>query len=180
MRIALPRRAYGIALRVGVIEIEHAALADHRVVVEILLEPLPELHRPFVERVVAGQQIVRANDRGVAAGVAGTDPALLHDRDIADAVHLGEIIGGREAVAAAADDDHIIGWLWRCVAPCRAPTAMTDESLSYEIENRIAHRFKSFAARVSHGSSVKLYSPAPIRFDISRQKFYIPRHWNSS
>ena len=36
-RIAAPR--IGVALRVGVIEVEDAALADHRVVVEVLLQP---------------------------------------------------------------------------------------------------------------------------------------------
>ena len=46
----------GVALRVGVIEIEHAALADHGVVIEVLLQPLPQLHRPFVERDVAGSR----------------------------------------------------------------------------------------------------------------------------
>ena len=40
-RIAAAR--VGIALRIGMIQIQHAALADHRVVVEILLESFPEL-----------------------------------------------------------------------------------------------------------------------------------------
>jgi hypothetical protein len=35
--IAAPR--IGIALRVGVAEVQHAALADHGVVIEVLLQP---------------------------------------------------------------------------------------------------------------------------------------------
>src|SRR5215213_6330645 len=68
-RIAAPRA--GVALRVRMIEVEHAALAHHRIIVEILLQPFPQLHRPFVERLVARQQVVRADDGGVAAGIAG-------------------------------------------------------------------------------------------------------------
>ena len=81
--IAAPRK--GIALRIGVEEIEHAALRHHGVEIEILLEPFPQLHRPFVERVVAGKHVVGADDRGVAADIAGAEPALFQHRDIGDA-----------------------------------------------------------------------------------------------
>ena len=40
----------GVALSVGVIEVEDAALAHHGVVVQLLLQPLPQLHATFVER----------------------------------------------------------------------------------------------------------------------------------
>ena len=90
-RIAAPRER--IALRIGMEEIEHAALADHGIVIEILLEPLPEFHRPFVKRFIAGKHIVRADDGGVAADIARTEPALFQHGDIGDAVLLGEIIG---------------------------------------------------------------------------------------
>ena len=42
-RVAAPR--VSVALRVRVIEVEHAALAHHRIVIEVLLQPFPELHR---------------------------------------------------------------------------------------------------------------------------------------
>ena len=107
----------GVALGVGVIEVEHAALADHGVVVEVLLQSLPQLHRPFVERRVAGQQVVGADDGGVAADVAAAEPALLQHRDIGDPVLLGEIERGRQPVPAAADDDDVVGRLELGVAP---------------------------------------------------------------
>jgi hypothetical protein len=53
-RVAAPGE--GVALRVGVDQVEHAALADHGVVVEVLLQPLPQLHRPFVERLLPGSR----------------------------------------------------------------------------------------------------------------------------
>ena len=117
--IAAPR--IGVALRVGVEDVEHAALADHGVVVEVLLEPLPELHRPFVEREVAGKQVVGADDGGVAPDIAGAEIRLLDHRDIGDAVLLGEIIGGGETVTAAADDHHVVGRLGLGLAPERLP-----------------------------------------------------------
>ena len=55
-RMALPRRAIGVALRVGMVEVQHAALADHGVVVELLLEPFPELHRHLVEGMLPGSR----------------------------------------------------------------------------------------------------------------------------
>ena len=104
--IAAPR--IGVALGVGMKEVEHAALRDHGVEVEILLQPLPELHRQLVERVVAGQQVVRADDRRVAADIAGAEIALFQHGDIGDAEFLGEIIGGRKTMAAATDDDDVV------------------------------------------------------------------------
>ena len=50
---------------------------NHRVVVKVLLQPFPQLEREFVERLVAIQQIVGADDRGVATHVAAADPAFF-------------------------------------------------------------------------------------------------------
>ena len=115
--IAAPRE--GIALRIGVAEIQDAALRDHGVEVEVLLEALPQLHRPFVERIVARQHVVGADDRGVAADVAGAQPALLQHRHIGEAMLLGEVIGRRQAMPAAADDDDVIFRLRLGLAPGR-------------------------------------------------------------
>ena len=136
-RVAAPGE--GVALGVGMIEIEHAALADHRVVVEILLQPFPQLHRAFVEGIIAGQQIVGADDRRVAAGIAGADPALFQHRDVGDAVLLGEVIGGRKAMAAAADDDDVIGRLRRGIAPDRRPMSLACQGVPGQRPCRISH-----------------------------------------
>ncbi len=45
--VAAPRKC--VALAVGVIEIEHAALRHHGVVIEVLLKPLPQLHAQFIK-----------------------------------------------------------------------------------------------------------------------------------
>ncbi len=124
----------GIALRIGMEEIEDAALRHHGVEVEFLLQPLPELQRPFVEGVVAGEQVVRADDGGVAADIAGAEPALLQHRDIADAVLAGEVVGGGEPVAAAADDDDVIVGLGLGLAPSRRPVPMAAQRVADERE----------------------------------------------
>ena len=76
----------GVPLRVGVIDIEHAALADHAVVVQLLAQPFPLLQRMLVEERVRRQHIVGADDGGVAADIAGAEIALVDHGDIGDAV----------------------------------------------------------------------------------------------
>ena len=135
-RIAAPGE--GVALRVGVIEVEDAALADHRVIVEVLLEALPQLHRPFVERSVAVEPVIRADDGGVSPGIAAADPSLFDHRDIGDAVHLGEVIGRCQPVAAAAHDHHVVGLARVGIAPGPLPLAMTGKRVAREAEDRKA------------------------------------------
>ena len=129
----------GIALGIGVAEVQHAALRDHGVEVEVLLEVLPQLHRPFIERVVAGQHVVGADDRGVAADVAGAEPALFEDRDVFEAVFLGKIIGRRQPMAAAADDDDVIFLLGNRIAPGGLPVLVAGKGILDEREYVVAH-----------------------------------------
>ena len=66
-------------------------------------------------------EIVRADNRGIAACIASAQPALLDYRDIGDAVLLGEIVCRAEAVAAGADYDNVVFLLGRCVGPLFGP-----------------------------------------------------------
>src|SRR3546814_9662636 len=93
---------------------------SHHVVVEILGEALPQLQCMLVERRRLVPQVVGAHDGGVAPGVAAAQPAALHHRDGADAVQLGQVIGSRQAVAAAADDDHVVARLRLGALPGRS------------------------------------------------------------
>ncbi len=128
-----------VALGVRMIQVQHAALADHGVVVEVLLQALPQLHRPFVERLVARQQVVGSDDRGVAAGIAGSDPSLFEHRDVPHAVLPGEIVRSGEAMPTTADDDDVV-LRARCgVAPNRLPVAMSAERLTNQVEKGITH-----------------------------------------
>src|SRR3984957_19078524 len=95
----------------------HPAWRIHDVLIELPRQALPQLQRVFIERCRFLPEVIGADDRGVAPGIAAAEPALLQHRDIVEAVLLGEIIGGREPMPAGTDDDRIIGRLRLRVAP---------------------------------------------------------------
>jgi hypothetical protein len=121
-------------------QVDDPALADHRVVVEVLLQPLPELQRKLIEGFVPIQQVVRPDDRGVAAHVAAAEVTLFQDRDPGLAEFLGEVVGRGEAVAAAADDDIIVFGPGVGVAPDGFPALVASKSLGNDPKSGIAHR----------------------------------------
>jgi hypothetical protein len=111
--------APGVSIEVSmaVREVQDATLAEEDVVVELLLEPLPELQRVLVDRRALVPEVVRADDRRVPAHVAAAQPPALEHRDIGDAVLRGEVVRGGQPVAAAADDHHVVATPRLGVAP---------------------------------------------------------------
>src|SRR5262245_24609103 len=83
---------------------KHAALGEHDVVVELTRQAFPKFERVLVDGGTFRLKVVGADDRGVAPSIAAADPALLEDRRIAQAMLLGKVVGGGEAMSAAADD----------------------------------------------------------------------------
>ena len=86
----------------------HAARRIHHVVVQFLRQPFPQLQRMLVQRGALIPQIVGADDRGVAPGVAAAEPAALQHRDIAHAMLARKVVRRGQAVAAGADDHHVV------------------------------------------------------------------------
>src|SRR4029077_9798298 len=117
-----------IALRLGMKEVERAALADHGIEIELALEALPELQRKLVEADVLGVEVVGADQGGVASDVAEPDRAPLQHRDVGDAVFGGEIKSGGEAMAAAADDHDAIARARYRLGPGARPAALAVET----------------------------------------------------
>ena len=118
---------------------EHqTALREHQIEVELLAEPLPQPHGVLVESRRFIGEVVGADDRRVAAGVAAPDPALLQHSDIVDAVLPGEVVGGCKAVTAADDDDDVVAWPGRGIAPRRSPASVGAEAAPQEAEDRVA------------------------------------------
>jgi len=76
-------------------EIGHSSLADHRVVVELLRKPPPQLERVLVQRRALVVKIVGPRDGHVAARVAEADRTALEQRDVAHTVVLGQVLGRR-------------------------------------------------------------------------------------
>ena len=131
-------------------EIEHAPLRHHGVEIEVLLKPFPKLHGKLVEGIVPKQHVIGADDRCIPPDVAGTKPALLEHRHIAEAKFLGEIIGRRQAMAAAAHDNNVIGRLRRRIAPGRHPVLMAAQRI---LEQRKDGVFHAWAAGMSSGTA---------------------------
>jgi hypothetical protein len=138
VRVDPSRQFAQVVLVVG--QVQDAALAEHDVVVQLLAHGFPELEGVLVKGGAFVPQIVRAHDGGVAPGVAAAQPAALEHGDVGDLVFLGEIVGGGEAVPAAADDDHVVGRLGLRRAPGRGPVLMVRERVSQQAENGIAGR----------------------------------------
>ena len=94
--------------RIGVREREVAPLGVEDVVVQLVRQIPIEPHRFVVEADAFGREVVRADDGGVSGRIATRQVSLLQDGDVGDAVFLGEIVGSREPVPAAADDDDVV------------------------------------------------------------------------
>ncbi len=86
----------------------HAARRIHDVVVQILAQAFPQFEGMLVHIHALFIEIVRADDGGVAAGIAAAEPALFQNGNVGDAMFLGQIISGTETMAAATDDDDVI------------------------------------------------------------------------
>src|SRR5579872_1529531 len=71
------------------------------------------------------EQVVGADDRRIAAGVSAADPAFLDDRDVFEAVLAGQVVGGTEPMASAADYYSVIARLRCRSAPLRGPVALS-------------------------------------------------------
>jgi hypothetical protein len=106
----------------GVREHHDAALREHDVIVQFLRQTFPFLDRVVVECGAFIEEIIRADDGGIAAGVAAADPALFEYGDIGQPVLFRQIIGGTQTMAAAADDDGVIGGLRFRLTPLLLPT----------------------------------------------------------
>ena len=97
---------------------------EHDIVIEFVAQILPHFQAEFEQVVQRSLAVVGAHDGGVAPGIAAADPAFFQDRNVAQTVNLREIIGGRESVAATADDQHVVGRLRVGIAPRRLPMPM--------------------------------------------------------
>src|SRR4029077_1512487 len=65
----------------------------------------------LVEPDPLGGAVVGADDGRVAARAAGAEVVLLQHRDVRDAEVLRQVVRGRHAVPAAADDHDVVGLL---------------------------------------------------------------------
>src|SRR4030081_3243124 len=74
------------------------------------------------------EQVVGADNSGVAAGVAAADPAFFEHCDVGEAVLAREVVGRSQPVTAATDDEGVIGGLGLRTAPLRLPAALAGQA----------------------------------------------------
>ena len=125
---------------------------------------LVQLEGVLVEADRLGDAVVGADDRRVPAGVARGDVVGLEDRDVRDAVAGREVVGGRQAVAAAADDDDVVGRL-RLVASGSAGSVSVYSLIGSHpsrvaSSSRVGGRASAGAHRPSSGSQSLAGTPA--------------------
>ena len=113
MLVDLGSPAHGAHRRIRVRQGVMAARRIEQIQIEVFAQVLPQAHALVVELDALGGQVIRADDRGIAAGVAAADIAFFEHGDVADAVIASQVIGCGQAVAAAADDHHIVAGLQR-------------------------------------------------------------------
>ena len=114
------------ALHIMHIMREHhdATLGIHDVVIEFLTEAIPQLDRVIIKMRAFIIEIIGADDRGVASGIAAADPALFKYCDVGNPVFLREIICRAKTMPTSADDDRIISGLGCSVGPLFGPILM--------------------------------------------------------
>jgi hypothetical protein len=114
-----------------------AAGRVHGVVVEVLGEIVPQLQRMVIEARAFVIEIIRADDGGVAAGIAAAQPALFDHGNVGDAVFLGEVIGGAETMPAGADDDDVVFRFRFGRGPVLFPAAVAPQGFTGDGEGRV-------------------------------------------
>ncbi len=140
-------------------QVQDAALAQHDVEIEFGRQPLPQLQRMLVDPRAGVPQIIRADDRRVAPGIAEADRAFFEHRDIADAVLFREIISGRQPVPAAADNHDLVALSRRRLAPSRRPAPVPRQRMPGEREDGILlHRLRLAATTGAANCDVRFPS----------------------
>src|SRR5262249_9157480 len=126
VRLPAPTSVADVLQRVR--QVEHAALAEEQVVVELRFEALPQLQRVLVDRGALVPEVVGADDRGVPCDVPAGEPTALEHGHLGDPVLLREVVRGREAVAAAADDQDVVRRLGLGAPPEKVRVLATHET----------------------------------------------------
>src|SRR5918992_4033290 len=90
----------------------------------------------LVDRRAFVVEVVRADDRRIAPGIAAAEPTLFQHGHVADAVLLGEIVGRSKPVPAGTYDHRLVGGLRRGRAPLALPPLMGLHRLDEERSQR--------------------------------------------
>src|SRR5450631_4305458 len=82
------------------------------------------------------EQVIGANDGGIAARVAAADPSFLEHRNVGQAVFLRQVIRRPQSMSAAAHDDGVVGGLGLGLAPLLLPPEVAGQSAPDQRQRR--------------------------------------------
>src|SRR6478736_1296940 len=94
----------GVIVGQGVV----TASGVEKVEAQIVVQAAPQREAAVIEAHALGRQVIGTDDRRVATGVAAADVALLEHGDTPDAMVARKAVGRGQAVAARADDHHVV------------------------------------------------------------------------
>ena len=123
---------------VGLCQHHHAAGAEHDVIVQVLADRFIQTARLFIDRRRRVLQIVRPDDRGVAARVAAAKPAFFDNRHIGDAVFFAQPVCGCQPMAACSNDHGLVFFAGIGGAPRAFPALMVAGGFAGDSKGRIA------------------------------------------
>src|SRR6185503_10892317 len=100
--------AEALELMTAVRQAHEAALAEHDVEVQIAAQLFVESQRKLVDARALREEVIGADDRRVTTRIAAADPAFFENGDPRDPVVASQVVGSREAVPAATDDEDVV------------------------------------------------------------------------
>ena len=117
----------------GLDDFNLTALADHEVKVQPLAQLLPQAQVLVLEADARFAQVVRADHRGVAPGVAAPEPAALEHRHPGQALVARQVQGGGQPMPAATDDHGVVSRRRLGPAPGTRPAPVACKALSEQL-----------------------------------------------
>ncbi len=105
--VELGSHPQGVESGVGMTKVEASHLVEQQVEVEFLRQSLVQLDALVEEGDALDGEVVGTDDGGGAGAGSPAEVALVEDGDVLHAL-LGQVVGSRQAVHAAADDDHAV------------------------------------------------------------------------
>ena len=108
-------------------------LADHQVEIEALAEVFPQAQVLVLKTDAGLAQVIRADDGGVAAGVAAAQPATLKNGHPPQSLIAHQVPGSGQAMTATTDHHCVVTGCWLSQTPGTRPAAMTEKSLPQKL-----------------------------------------------
>jgi hypothetical protein len=155
MFVDLGTPSRGAQVRIRMCQCEMPARGIEQIEVELGGKARPECEAGVVKLHAFGREVIRADDGGVARGVAAAEITLFEHCDIANAMVARQVIRRGKPVASTADDDDFVAILEARRIPehARFRVRTSQQGAGGELQQAMGHR-KASCMRVkcvAHG-----------------------------